>query len=100
MNKMFILVRKDLSQIYRIVQGAHALAQYALEHTQLFNEWNNHTIVFLDVNGENSLYKWNDKLHYSGKDISVFHEPDIGNQVTAIACYDSGEIFKNLQVSK
>lgn len=33
MNKMFILVRKDLDSPYKMVQGAHALAQYALEHT-------------------------------------------------------------------
>jgi hypothetical protein len=33
MKKMFILVRKDLGNPYKMVQGAHALAQYALEHT-------------------------------------------------------------------
>lgn len=100
MKKMFILVRKDLGNPYKMVQGAHALAQYALEHTQEFNEWNNHTIVFLDVKNEKSLLKWKDKLFYSDKKISVFIEPDIGDQITAISCYDTGEIFKNLQVSK
>lgn len=100
MNKMFILVRKDLGFPYKMVQGAHALAQYALEHTQEFNEWNNHTIVFLDVKDESALYKWKDKLYYSDKAISVFFEPDVNNQLTAIACYDDGEIFKNLQIAK
>lgn len=33
MKKMFILVRRDLLSPYKFVQGAHALAQYALEHT-------------------------------------------------------------------
>ena len=32
MNKMFILVRKDLGSTYKMVQGAHALAQFSLEH--------------------------------------------------------------------
>ena len=100
MKSMYILVRKDLTQIYKIVQGAHALAQYALENTQLFNEWKNETIVFLDVNDEKSLLKWKDKLFYSDKVISTFREPDIDNQLTAIACYDDGEMLKNLQVSK
>ena len=100
MKKMFILVRKDLGNPYKMVQGAHALAQYALEHTQEFNEWNNETIVFLDVKDEKSLLKWKDKLFYSDKKISVFTEPDIGDQITAISCYDTGEILKNLQVSK
>ena len=100
MKKMFILVRKDLGSPYKMVQGAHALALYALEHTQSFNEWNNETIVFLDVKDEKSLLKWKDKLTYSDKMISVFAEPDIGDQFTAIACYDTDEMFKNLQVSK
>ena len=100
MKKMFILVRKDLGSPYKMVQGAHALAQYALEHTQDFNEWNNHTVVFVDVKDEKSLYKWKEKLHYSDKRTSIFHEPDINDELTAIACYDDGEIFKNLQVSK
>ena len=100
MNKMFILVRKDLGSPYKLVQGAHALAQYALENTQLFNEWGNQTIVFLDVNDEKALHKWKDKLFYSDKVISTFREPDIDNQLTAISCYDTGEIFKNLQISK
>lgn len=33
MKKMFILVRADLGFPYKMVQGSHALAQYALEHT-------------------------------------------------------------------
>ena len=100
MKKMFILVRKDLESPYKFVQGAHALAQYALEHTQDFNEWNNQTIVFVNVKDETALYKWKDKLYYSDKKISVFTEPDINDQLTAIACYDEGGIFKNLQVAK
>lgn len=32
MKSMYILVRKDLAQTYKLVQGAHALAQYALEN--------------------------------------------------------------------
>lgn len=52
------------------------------------------------MNDEKSLYKWKDKLFYSDKVISTFREPDIDNQLTAISCYDNGEIFKNLQISK
>ena len=33
MKKMFILVRNDLPAIYKIVQGAHALANFALHET-------------------------------------------------------------------
>jgi len=30
MNKMYVITRKDLGAIYKMVQGAHALAQYLL----------------------------------------------------------------------
>jgi len=33
MCKMYVAVRKDLGSIYKMVQGSHGLAQYALEHT-------------------------------------------------------------------
>lgn len=32
MKKMYLLVRKDLDKIYKMVMGGHALAQFALEH--------------------------------------------------------------------
>lgn len=31
MNKMYVITRKDLGAIYKMVQGAHALAHYAIE---------------------------------------------------------------------
>jgi hypothetical protein len=33
MDKMYIIVRKDLGPIYKMVQGAHALAAFSLENT-------------------------------------------------------------------
>lgn len=65
----------------------------------MFNKWNNQTIVFLYVNDEKSLYKCKDKIIYSDKTISTFNEPDISNQLTAICCYDTGEIFKTLKLA-
>ena len=48
-QKMYVLVRKDLAETYRIVQGSHALAQYALDHPVEFQKWHNTTIVYLGV---------------------------------------------------
>ena len=33
MNRMYVAIRKDLPVAYKFVQGSHALAQFALEHT-------------------------------------------------------------------
>ena len=108
MKKMFVLVRGDLGNPYKMVQGAHAVAQYALEEPQMFNEWNNETIVFLDVKNEDAMMKWAyGILKYTDKKYSLFFEPDLADesrgiysQLTAIACYDDGQMFKGLQVAK
>lgn len=94
---MYVLVRLDLAESYRMVQGAHALAKYALEHESLFKSWNNSTIVFLGVRNLTVLRSWVSELN--DKQYSVFYEPDMDNQETAIACWDTGEIFKSLRTA-
>lgn len=32
MNKLYVLVRRDLSHSYRFVQGAHAVAEWCLKY--------------------------------------------------------------------
>jgi len=96
--RMYVLVRKDLSETYRCVQGTHAVAQYALEQSDLFRVWGNQTIVFLGVSNLLALRAWNEKLIAAGKHFSVFREPDLDGQETAIACFDLGDIFKDLHL--
>lgn len=92
--KMYVLVRKDLSETYRMVQGAHALAQFALEHPEEFARWNNETIVFLSVRNYKELKNIYCEL-LKRKTSSGFYESDLEDQLTAIACYDTGEFFKD-----
>lgn len=95
--KMYVLVRMDLSETYRMVQGAHALAQYALDQPVLFRIWGNGTIVFLGVRNLIELRKWETTLEMKGRRLSSFWEPDLDDQLTAIACYELGEMFIGLK---
>jgi hypothetical protein len=95
---MYVLVRKDLDAIYRMVQGSHALAQFFIDHTLAAHAWDNKTIVFLGVRNEDALKLVAFKLHSKKKEFAEFHEPDLRDQLTAIACYDDGKIFKDLSV--
>ena len=95
-QKMYVLVRSDLDPTYRCVQGAHALAKYALEYPGEFKDWNNSVIVYLGVRFVSDLKAWARKL--GDKKYSMFLEPDQDMQPTAIACYDSGFIFRNLLI--
>lgn len=95
--KMYVLVRQDLSETYRLIQGAHALAQYSLEHNELFQVWGNGTIVFLAVRNLICLREWEGVLADKGKRYSTFHEPDLDGHLTAIACFDVGTVFSTLK---
>jgi hypothetical protein len=96
--KMYVLVRQDLSETYRMVQGAHALAQYALEHGDLFRVWGNGTIAFLGVRNLIELREWEGIAIMNKKRFSVFYEPDLDEQPTAMACFDTGAIFSSLKM--
>ena len=37
--RMYIIVRSDLSETYRMIQGAHALAKFALDYPDEFQKW-------------------------------------------------------------
>jgi hypothetical protein len=92
--RLYVLVRKDLDPQYRAVQAGHAVAEWLL-HNQ---SWRNETLIYLGVPNEFSLYRWADKLDRKGIEWMGFREPDIGNQLTAIASVNDGRIFKNLEL--
>jgi len=100
MNKrMFVAVRKDLGLVYRMVQGGHALAKFAIEHTKLFNEWNNEYLIFIEVENINDLRKLAEQLSLKDINFSVFFEPDI-NEITSLACYESVNVFKRYKITE
>lgn len=44
------------------------------------------------------LDKWKVRLDLVNKDYSSFYEPDLDNQLTAIALQDDGRMFKKLKL--
>ncbi|MDO8640856.1 MAG: hypothetical protein Q7R33_04880 [Nitrosarchaeum sp.] len=93
-----MLVRSDLDTTYRGVQGIHAVAAFYERGNN--SEWHNQTLVQLAIRNEQELRHWAWKLDVHKKNWTGFFEPDLNNQLTAIACVDTGEIFKNLQLSR
>ena len=100
MKKLYVLIRSDLTPSYRAVQGGHALAEFILRHPTQAKEWDNHTLIYLQVDDEESLKLWADKLKYRDIPYEIFREPDIENEVTALACYCDGRLFSNLKLLK
>lgn len=77
---------------YGCVQGGHAVAQWLLEHPN--QNWNNNYLIYLYAD----LDKWRVRLDLTNKDYSIFREPDLNNQLTAIALQDDGRMFKKLKL--
>ena len=92
MRRLYILIDTKLEPVYGCVQGGHAVAQYLLEHPE--QKWNNNYLIYLraDVN------KWKKKLNVLDVDYTEFREPDLGNNLTAIAIENDGRLFRNLKL--
>jgi len=93
-RRLYVLIDKSLEPVYGCVQGGHAVAQWLLEHPN--QKWNNSYLIYLYADVE----LWRMKLNMYGKDFSEFREPDLNNKVTALACEDLGDKFKNLHTVK
>lgn len=83
MKRLYVLIDQKLDAVYGCVQGGHAVAQWLLEHPK--QDWNNSYLIYLYADLVN-------------KDYSSFYEPDLGNQLTAIALQDDGRMFKKLKL--
>lgn len=97
-SKMYILTRGDLTPAYRACQAGHALAGFMIKHPTQAQEWGNHTLIYLQIENEEELEYWGEKL--TRKDITWegFREPDLDHQLTGIACYSDGKPFANLKL--
>ena len=82
--KLYVIVRKDLTPSQRAVQAGHALAAYLL-HGSFLRRWKNETLIYLGVKGLNQLQNLKRKFEIEGIDYVEFCEPDLNNEVTALA---------------
>lgn len=98
MKKLYVIIRNDIPAPYQAVQGGHALAEFLLRHPTQGQEWDNHTLIYLQTDNEETLNLWADKLGYRDIPFSIFREPDIGDEATALACYSDGKIFQKLKL--
>lgn len=83
-KKLYILIREDLKSVeYKAVQAGHAVAQFLIDHPD--DDWNNDYLIYVKVKDEERLKIWNMKLKDKGAKTAPFYEPDLNNQMTALA---------------
>ena len=93
--KLYVVVRDDLSVPQKAVQAGHALAEFLIKNE---TSWNNGTLVYLRVPNEEHLRKLSDRLDGYGMDYSVFREPDMDNELTALASTEGRRFFSKLKL--
>lgn len=100
--KLYVVIRKDLTDSQKAVQAGHALADFLRKNPN--TKWDNGTLVYLVVRNENAL-----KLQLQFLGISDFHnnneygyfyEPDLNNELTAFAVYGENvsNVLRNLRL--
>lgn len=86
-SKLITVTRRDISPGYQAVQAAHAAINFQHEFPSVSKEWNDcsNYLVFLSTENEQSLEHLIEKAKCKDIKYTVFREPDIDNQITAVA---------------
>ena len=86
-DKLYIITRSDISAGYQAVQSGHAAIQFQFDHPEIAREWylNSNYLALLSVANESELQQLAEEAASYDIRVSVFREPDVDNQITAIA---------------
>jgi len=95
--KLFVIVRKDLTTSQQAVQAGHAVAEYMLRGLP-FRRWKNETLIYLGVKGLTQLRNLKRKLEIDNILYTEFREPDLNNEITAIASDVECKIFERMNL--
>lgn len=86
-QKLYVITRDDLSPAQQAVQSAHAVADFIISNPEVSKFWHDTSnyLIILSVPTEFELQRTAQTLKAADLTFSPFHEPDIDNQLTAIA---------------
>lgn len=85
--KMYVIVRSDLKPGLQVAQSCHAMRLFIEEHPKVDQVWYeaSNNLVVLGVPNKEALAKLAYDLTVQGVEVSTFREPDLNNELTAIA---------------
>ena len=86
-QKLIIITRRDLSPGYQAVQSSHAGIDFQHQYPDIAQKWNKQSnyLIILSVDNEYQLNQYVNKFEVNNLKTTIFREPDIGNEITAIA---------------
>jgi len=85
--KLYVAVREDLPPGLQAAQACHAVREFTARHPDLDQEWfeRSKTLVLVGVPDEAAVHALARAAAHAGAPFAVNLEPDLGDQVTAIA---------------
>jgi peptidyl-tRNA hydrolase len=91
-SKLYIIVRSDLSPGLQAAQACHALRLFTEEHPEEDKKWytESNNLVLLQVPNETELLALKERAEADGIPASLFREPDVDNEATALALGPEG----------
>lgn len=92
-QKLYIIVRADIPVGYRVAQSVHAAFRFATEYQWLTSKWMNVSehICCVEVDTLTELESYVDLAEVYDVAHSTFHEPDMFDELTAVALEASDE---------
>lgn len=98
------MTRRELCPGAQASQLTHAAQQFEKEHFDVQNEWffKSNYLVLLSTDNEQSLKQLLVKAQIKGIKCSAFTEPDLDNQLTAVAfepCEDTYKLVSSLPLA-
>lgn len=97
-SKLIVISRRDLLPGLQAVQSSHAAIQFVYDHPEVSKKWFtiSNYLIFLSVETEPDLLALVEKFKQHGLVYSTFHEPDLGNALTAVAVEPSDKARKKV----
>lgn len=86
-EKLRVVTRRDLPLGTQALQSGHAAIDFQYQHPVEAQEWQTKSnyLVFLTVADEQALIKLITKAILTGIKHTIFREPDLNNEITAVA---------------
>ena len=80
-------MRKDILPGLQLSQSCHACFEFSSQHPDIHKSWYNNSnyIAILSADNEQHLHRITSLAEERGVKFSKFYEPDLDNQLTAIA---------------
>lgn len=99
-EKLRVVTRRDLSVSTQAVQSGHAAIDFQHQYPIESREWHTKSnyLALLTVSNESELIKLITKAILTGIKHTVFREPDLNNEITAVA-FEASESARRLTSS-